>query len=115
MPGSFCASRSEGSNRPLSALSNLAGLTGWRCSFARAVADYELRGFAPIGILECWNTGIMGFGELTEWVIGKTRLTKYERNEKSGSKPFGRRGIYIIPIFHHSMCGARLPSLIKYV
>jgi hypothetical protein len=45
----------------------------------------------------------MGFGELTEWVIGKTRLTKYERNEKSGSKPFGRRGIYIIPIFHHSI------------
>jgi len=22
----------------------------------------ELRGFAPIGILECWNNGTMGFG-----------------------------------------------------
>jgi hypothetical protein len=31
----------------------------------------RIRGFAPIGMLECWNTGIMGFGELTEWVIGK--------------------------------------------
>jgi len=24
--------------------------------------QYELRGFAPIGIMEYWNDGIMGFG-----------------------------------------------------
>jgi hypothetical protein len=40
----------------------------------------ELRGFAPIGMLECWNTGIMGFGELTEWVIGKIKLTNHKKN-----------------------------------
>jgi len=27
----------------------------------------ELRGFAPIGMLEYWNTGIMGFGEIGHW------------------------------------------------
>jgi hypothetical protein len=45
----------------------------------------------------------MGFGELTEWVIGKIKLTNYKRNEKFGSNPFGRRRIYIIPLFHHSI------------
>ena len=53
--------------------------------------------------LECWNTGIMGFGELTEWVIGKIKLTNHNRNEKFGSNPFGKRRIYIIPLFHHSI------------
>jgi hypothetical protein len=45
--------------------------------------DYELRDFAPIGMLECWKTGIMGFGELTEWIIGKIKLANHKRNEKS--------------------------------
>ncbi len=71
----------------------------------------------------------MGFGELTEWVIGKIKLTNHKRNEKFGSNPFGRRRIYIIPLysrsegpfgpkkppFHYSMCEARLPSLSKYL
>jgi hypothetical protein len=57
----------------------------------------------------------MGFGELTEWVIGKIKLTNHKRNEKFGSNPFGKRNIYIIPLFHHSMCEARLPSLSKYI
>jgi hypothetical protein len=26
--------------------------------------EAELRGFAPIGILEQWNDGIMGFGKM---------------------------------------------------
>jgi hypothetical protein len=60
----------------------------------------ELRDFAPIGMLERWNTGIMCFGELKEWVIGKIKLTKHKRNEKFGSNPFGRRQIYIIPLFN---------------
>jgi hypothetical protein len=63
----------------------------------------ELRGFAPVGMLELWNTGIMGFGELTEWVIGKIKLKTHKRNEKFGSNPFGKKRIYIIPLFHHSI------------
>jgi len=31
----------------------------------------ELRGFAPIGILEYWNDGIMGSGKMWQWFIGK--------------------------------------------
>ena len=46
---------------------------------------------------------IMGFGELMEWFIGKIKLTKHERNEKFRSNPFGRRRIYIIPLFHYSI------------
>jgi hypothetical protein len=63
----------------------------------------------------------MGFGELTEWVIGKIKLTNHKRNEKFGSNPFGRRRIYIIPLFHHSIIlppwrdEAKLPSLNKYL
>jgi hypothetical protein len=44
--------------------------------------DYELRGFALIGMLELWNTGIMGFGKFTAWVIGKIKLANHKRNEK---------------------------------
>ena len=81
--------------------------------------------------LECWNDGtletrpegvglstaervqrIRGFGELKEWVtcretqsraIGKIKLKNHKRNEKFRSNPFGRRRIYIIPLFHHSI------------
>jgi len=28
----------------------------------------ELRGFAPIGMLECWNFGILGSGIMEWWV-----------------------------------------------
>jgi len=70
----------------------------------------------------------MGFGKLTEWVIGEIKLTKHKRNEKFGSNPFGRRliyipakdGIYDIPLFHHSIIlppwrdETRIPSLSKY-
>jgi hypothetical protein len=45
----------------------------------------------------------MGFGKLTEWVIGKIKLIKNKRNEKSTSSPFGKRRIYIIPIFQYSI------------
>jgi len=53
----------------------------------------------------------MGFGELTEWVIGKIKLKNHKINEKFGSNPFGRRriympakdGIYDIPLFHYSI------------
>jgi hypothetical protein len=29
----------------------------------------ELRGFAPIGILEYWNDGIMGFERMGKWLL----------------------------------------------
>ncbi len=45
----------------------------------------------------------MGFGGLTEWVIGKIKLANHKRNEKFGPNPFGSRRIYIIPLFHHSI------------
>ena len=63
----------------------------------------ELWGLRPnwnVGMLECWNTGMMGFEELTEWVIGKIKLTNHKGNEKFGSNPFGKRRVHIIPLFH---------------
>jgi hypothetical protein len=30
----------------------------------------ELRGFAPIGMLECWSSGIMGSGIMQCWING---------------------------------------------
>jgi hypothetical protein len=35
----------------------------------------QVRGFAPIGMLEKWNIGKMGFGTLECWVNGITVLT----------------------------------------
>jgi hypothetical protein len=32
------------------------------------VSDTELRGFAPIGMVEIWNIGIMGSGIMEWWV-----------------------------------------------
>jgi hypothetical protein len=36
--------------------------------------NYQVRGFAPIGMVECWNIGKMGLGILQYWVNGKIRL-----------------------------------------
>jgi hypothetical protein len=36
----------------------------------------ELRGFAPIGIMEYWNYGIMGSGKMGHCYIGKIFLDK---------------------------------------
>jgi hypothetical protein len=63
-----------------------------------------------------------GFGELTELftcrepfslelraerpqgrAIVKIKLIKHGRNNKFGFDPFGRRRIYTIPLFHHSI------------
>jgi hypothetical protein len=37
-------------------------------------------GFAPIGILEFWNTGIMVPGKMGSWVIGKIRFDDIIKN-----------------------------------
>jgi hypothetical protein len=55
--------------------------------------------------LECWNVGIMGFGELTEWVIVKTKLTKIRemRNSdliRSVEEGFTSFHYSTIPLFH---------------
>ncbi len=34
----------------------------------------QVRGFAPIGMLECWNIGKMGLEILQYWVNVKIRL-----------------------------------------
>jgi hypothetical protein len=58
----------------------------------------ELRGFAPIGIVEWWNIGIMDFEKRGGWCLrvenhfGKELET--ENNLKSQYS--------IIPIFHYS-------------
>jgi hypothetical protein len=31
-------------------------------------SEFQVRGFAPIGILEFWNIGIMGSGIMEWWV-----------------------------------------------
>jgi hypothetical protein len=33
----------------------------------------RIRGFAPIGMVECWNNGIMGLGIMQYWVNGKIK------------------------------------------
>jgi hypothetical protein len=34
----------------------------------------QVRGFAPIGMVECWNIGKMSLGILQYWVNGKIQL-----------------------------------------
>jgi hypothetical protein len=40
----------------------------------------QVRGFAPIGMLECWNIGRMDFGILECWVNGTNRLDDKIKN-----------------------------------
>ena len=42
----------------------------------KAHIERELRGFAPIGMLEGWNSGIMGYGKLDWWINGEIHLDK---------------------------------------
>jgi hypothetical protein len=59
----------------------------------------EFRGFAPIGISEGWNTGIMGW---------RNKKINYDFSA------FGSHGS-IIPPFHYSMCEAKSTNLNKHV
>jgi hypothetical protein len=40
-----------------------------------ATENIQVRGLGPIGILECWNNGIMGPGKMGYGVNGKFVLT----------------------------------------
>ena len=60
-----------------------------------------------IGMLEYWNDGIMGSGEMGQCFIGKipfdNKVNKWEyffQNQHSN-----------IPPFHYSMCEAKIPGL----
>jgi hypothetical protein len=55
--------------------------------------NIELRGFAPSGMVECWNHGIMGSGKKESWVIVKFLFT--------GIK--WRDVIFFKSSFHHSI------------
>jgi hypothetical protein len=35
------------------------------------VTSQQVRGFAPTGIVECWNNGTLGSGIMQYWVNGK--------------------------------------------
>ena len=63
----------------------------------------QVRGFAPIGMMECWNSGIMGLGMMQCWVDGKIFLDGKIKNEYL---PFKKQHSSIPP-FHYSMVGAR--------
>jgi hypothetical protein len=41
---------------------------------------WQVRGFAPIGILEQWNNGIMGPGKMGCWFNGKIRFDDIIKN-----------------------------------
>jgi len=50
-------------------------------------------GFAPIGMVECWNIGKMGLGILQYWVNCRIWLDDKVKNDKILLKP-------TIPLFH---------------
>jgi hypothetical protein len=65
----------------------------------------QVRGFAPtcrepqgraIGILECWNNGIMGPGKMGCWVNGKICFDDIIKLDNILFKTN-------IPVFHHSI------------
>jgi len=64
----------------------------------------ELRGFAPIGMLECWNSGIMGSGILQCWINGPS-TGGIDDKIKMVKHPFEHQ-YSIVPLFHYSISGA---------
>jgi hypothetical protein len=53
----------------------------------------QVRAIAPIGMLECWNNGRVGFGILQSWINGRNRSD--DKIDKILSKT-------TIPTFHYS-------------
>jgi len=51
---------------------------------------YKPKGFAPTGILECWNNGSLGSRKMQCWVNGKMRV---ENKIKKGKDPFKKSKI----------------------
>jgi len=63
---------------------------------AAACSGIQVRGFAPIGMLEYWNIGKMGFGILECWANGIIVLTIKQKLIISFKK-------LTIPSFHYSI------------
>ena len=47
----------------------------------------EHRGFAPIGMLEGWNSGIMGHGKLEWWIVEILVFEKRTRTTQHRHEP----------------------------
>jgi hypothetical protein len=58
--------------------------------------EIQVRGLAPIGMVECWNNGIMGSGIMQYWVNGKIFVEDKIKNSKY---PF-KNQLSNFPIFH---------------
>ncbi len=56
----------------------------------REIHIFELRGFAPIGMLEYWNYGIMGFGRIDYWYTGAESLKRMDGRARSVSLSYGK-------------------------
>jgi len=58
------------------------------------LSGIKVSGFAPIGMMECWNNGIMGSGIMQCWIDGKICVddkTKMDLSKKDNN-----------PVFQHS-------------
>jgi len=61
--------------------------------------DSQIRGFAPIGMMECWNNGIIRSGIMQYWVNGEICV---DDKIKNGWYPFKNQPSSI-PSFQYSM------------
>jgi hypothetical protein len=57
--------------------------------------------------LEYWKDGILGFGKLGFWFIGKIHLDM-------GGNMLKDENVPLKSTFHYSMCGAKTSGLEKY-
>jgi hypothetical protein len=46
----------------------------------KKLPDTQVRGFAPIGMMECWNNGIMGSEIMQCWVNGRICVDDKTKN-----------------------------------
>jgi len=60
------------------------------------ITDIEIRVFAPIGMMERWNSGLMGSGIMQCWINGKIRI--HDKIKKANILLKTN-----IPSFHHSI------------
>jgi hypothetical protein len=74
----------------------------WVCSEALGAAKKtgcQVKGFVPIGMLERWNIGKMGFEILECWVTAKVISTK----NINGTTSFKEIHYSITPLLHYSI------------
>jgi hypothetical protein len=74
------------------------------------MAELQVRGFAPIGMMECWNNGIMDYRIMQFGVNDKICV---EDKIKNGYYPFKNQPSSI-PLFHCSIFEASVKTS-KYI